>query len=238
MSDVPSIELRGKEIEYDVRRSSEASKSRIDVDTSGVTVTIPEGRDLDPDAFLTERQDWVLDKYEEVESFLAKVPDRSFAPGEAIPFLGEDHELTAADVDAPTIDDGRILVPSDLDAGTPIKKAIEELLREEARERIQGILDKYEEEVDGDYDKVYIRNQKTKWASCSPKQNLSFNWRLVMAPEEILEYVVVHELVHLEEPDHSDRFWRRVGEIVPDYQKRQEQLHEKHPVLILSEGDF
>lgn len=235
---MPSIELRGNQIDYSVRQSSEASRSRIDVDTSGITVTIPEDQDIDPEAFLTERQDWVLDKHQEVESFLAEIPDRSFSPGESILFQGKEHQITASDVDSPCIEAGRILLPSQLDAGTPIKESIEKLFRSEARAQIQSILDEYEDQIDGEYDTVYIRNQKTKWASCSPKNNLSFNWRLIMAPEDVLEYVVVHELVHLEHPNHSNRFWNRLEEIMPDYQERRKMLRDLHPKLVLTNEDI
>lgn len=68
------------------------------------------------------------------------------------------------------------------------------------------------------YNKITIRDQKTRWGSCSGKGNLNFNWRLVLAPVPVLDYVVVHELAHRREMNHSSRFWDVVGEIMPDYQ--------------------
>lgn len=69
------------------------------------------------------------------------------------------------------------------------------------------------------YQKITIREQKTRWGSCSSKGNLNFNWRLVLAPEGVLNYVVVHELAHRREMNHSPRFWQIVADIMPDYRQ-------------------
>ena len=74
------------------------------------------------------------------------------------------------------------------------------------------------------YNRITIREQKTRWGSCSSAGNLNFNWKLVLMPSEILDYVVVHELAHRKEMNHSRRFWAVVAAELPDYQKRQEKL--------------
>ena len=74
------------------------------------------------------------------------------------------------------------------------------------------------------YNKIYIRDQKTRWGSCSSKGNLNFNWRLIMAPLFIMDYIVVHELAHLVHPNHSRDFWKLVKKIVPDYKEKKEWL--------------
>ena len=76
----------------------------------------------------------------------------------------------------------------------------------------------------GSVNRIVIRNQKTRWGSCSSKRNLNFNWRLVMAPQEILDYIVVHELCHLAYLDHSRQFWQLVEVILPDYMQRRNWL--------------
>ncbi|GAB4273413.1 MAG: hypothetical protein Kow0029_13080 [Candidatus Rifleibacteriota bacterium] len=67
--------------------------------------------------------------------------------------------------------------------------------------------------------KVSLKDTSSRWGSCSSKKNLNFNWRLIMAPEEILRYVVVHETAHLQELNHSDRFWQLVRLRCPDFEK-------------------
>ena len=74
------------------------------------------------------------------------------------------------------------------------------------------------------YNRITIREQKTRWGSCSSVGNLNFNWKLVLMPSEILDYVVVHELAHRKEMNHSPRFWAVVEKELPDYRERQEKL--------------
>ena len=76
------------------------------------------------------------------------------------------------------------------------------------------------------YGSITVREQKTRWGSCSAKGNLNFNWKLVLMPEEILEYVVVHELAHRLQMNHSTEFWDEVEKILPDYRKRRQWLKE------------
>lgn len=84
------------------------------------------------------------------------------------------------------------------------------------------------------YERITIRNQKTRWGSCSSHGTLSFNWRLMLAPPGILDYVVVHELCHLLHMNHSPAFWDCVGSILPDYKVRRKWLREHGNELTLS----
>ena len=76
------------------------------------------------------------------------------------------------------------------------------------------------------YGRISIREQKTRWGSCSSKGNLNFNWRLILAPEEVLDYVVVHELAHRREMNHSKAFYAVIESVLPDYRRAQQWLRE------------
>jgi predicted metal-dependent hydrolase len=82
------------------------------------------------------------------------------------------------------------------------------------------------------YAQVQIRDQRTRWGSCSSRGTLSFNWRLALAPLEVLDYVVVHELCHLREPNHSSRFWRLVASRRPDWRRQRDWLAVNGPELL------
>ena len=82
----------------------------------------------------------------------------------------------------------------------------------------------FAERMGVDYHRITIREQKTRWGSCSSAGNLNFNWKLVLMPPEVLDYVVVHELAHRKEMNHSARFWAVVQKELPDYRERREQL--------------
>ena len=83
------------------------------------------------------------------------------------------------------------------------------------------------------YRKISISNAKKRWGSCSGKDNLNFNWRLIMAPLDIIDYVVVHELAHIEEKNHSLNFWRKVENIIPDYRIKRKWLKENGHLLLI-----
>lgn len=105
------------------------------------------------------------------------------------------------------------------------RQEIEELA-DRALEVIPKRVTYYAEKIGVTYGRIAIRNQKTRWGSCSQKGNLNFNCLLMLAPPEIVDYVVVHELCHRKEMNHSPRFWSEVEKVLPDYKIRRQWLKE------------
>lgn len=99
-------------------------------------------------------------------------------------------------------------------------------LRRQARIVLTEKTDYYKSMIGVDYKQLRIGDQKTRWGSCSSKATISYNWRLVLMPDEIMDYVVVHELCHLLEMNHSKEFWNQVSRIIPDYKTRRKWLKE------------
>ena len=104
--------------------------------------------------------------------------------------------------------------------------------RQAARELVTMVLDDEAPALGVSYGMVQIRDQRTRWGSCSARGNLSFNWRLALAPFEVLDYVVVHELCHLREPNHSKRFWRLVASRRPGWRRQRDWLTTNGPELL------
>jgi len=96
--------------------------------------------------------------------------------------------------------------------------------KEEARVLVDNKIDYFRKFYNLCPARISIRNQKTRWGSCSRKGNLNFNYRIVHLPEKYLDYVVVHELCHLKEFNHSRNFWSLVGETIPDYKKIRKEI--------------
>ena len=104
--------------------------------------------------------------------------------------------------------------------------------RRAARELVTMLAEEEAEALGVSYRRIEVRDQRTRWGSCSPRGTLSFNWRLVLAPYEVLDYVVVHELCHLREANHSRRFWRLVESRRPGWRAQREWLREHGPELL------
>ena len=108
----------------------------------------------------------------------------------------------------------------------PLSEAEQRLYRDKAREIFEQKVSYYAQKMGVSYGRIAIRDQKTRWGSCSGEGNLNFNWRLIFAPAGVLDYVVVHELAHRKEMNHSPRFWRVVEDTMPEYRKYQKWLKE------------
>ncbi len=108
--------------------------------------------------------------------------------------------------------------------GTDLTEQEIRLLATRAKRIIPPRVRKYAEIIGVDYGSITIRMQKSRWGSCSAKGNLNFNCLLMRAPEEILDYVIVHELCHRKEMNHSDRFWAEVEKVMPSYKERRKWL--------------
>ena len=100
------------------------------------------------------------------------------------------------------------------------------------RELVAMLIDEEAPAIGVEPARVQIRDQRSRWGSCSTRGTLSFNWRLVLAPFDVLDYVVVHELCHLREPNHSRRFWKLVEQRRPDWRAQRDWLHEHGPELL------
>ena len=103
--------------------------------------------------------------------------------------------------------------------------------KELARDFVHDRIEYWNEFYQFDYGRIAIRNQKTCWGSCSSLGNLNFNYKMMFLPEHLADYVIVHELCHLQEFNHSQAFWDLVGEALPNYKSLREELHEAKLVL-------
>ena len=117
---------------------------------------------------------------------------------------------------------------------TPLqKKALEQRYRQAAKEYFPSRVAYYEQIIGVTHASIRIRDQKTRWGSCSSKGNLNFNWRLMLAPPRVLDYVVVHELCHRKEMNHSKAFWDAVETVLPDYVQLRKWLKDNGGKLTL-----
>lgn len=233
-----SAELLGQTVEYDVRRSAEATEPRIDVDIHGVKVVVPESDDVRPRELLKENAVWIIDKKQEYDKYREQIPDREFETGENFPYLGEQLEIVVEQRSSSTVDESAFRLAEHHVEQTSIQRALETLYRREARDHLEARADHFAEQMTVEYDKIEIRNQRTKWGSCSTTGTLGLNWRLMMAPPEVIDYIVIHEVAHLREANHSSEFWSLVAEYDPEYEEHAEWLSENSSRLIFTPDDL
>ena len=232
------VTLQGENVAYEVRQSDEASEARIDVDLHGVRVVPPEDSTTDPEELLKENATWVLEKKRKYDAYREQIPGREFEEGEQFPYLGEQYEIVVEQRSASQIAENKFRLAKHHVEQTSIMRALEAVYRRRARELFEDRADHFAEEMGVEYDKIEIRNQRTKWGSCSTTGTLGLNWRLMMAPVEIVEYVVIHELAHLREPNHTDAFWSLVADHDSDYKQHARWLENNSTHLIYSEADL
>lgn len=220
---VYTVRLQGVPVVYTIRRSARAKHMRITISAhSGVVVTIPARlrRYMNPDDFLREKQEWVLHHLERVS---VEAPPAELGEGSRIHYRGHEHTVTILYREIPhprcriAGSDLLVILPNGFDGD--LKHVIKCWMREEASEVIRREAQRQAAAIGVEYNRIIIRDQKTKWGSCSRKANLSFNWRLVLFPDEILRYVIIHELCHLRHFNHSERFWAMVEQYDPRFRE-------------------
>jgi predicted metal-dependent hydrolase len=213
---------------YVVRRSTRARRVRVTVHPDRkVEVVLPQrAPQRAAVAAVEELQPWIDKRLRSLE----RVHDELERPDNTVPFLGE-HLTLVAQPGRRRVHrrGGELLVP----AGDPWP-ALERWYRLQARTVFAAKLDAATERAGTAYTGLTIRSQRTRWASCSSTGAMSFNWRLLLAPEPVVDYVVEHEVCHLEHLDHSPRFHALLAARVPDRKQHERWLRRYGPTLSLS----
>jgi predicted metal-dependent hydrolase len=227
---VRSSPYREAGIPYAVHRSTRARYARIEVDAEGVRVIVPERMPLREVApFVARKERWIertLRRYRQAE---VEAPRVLLVDGGSVPYLGEELALRVR-VEPGRVRShvarrgGELRVAVGSGGQAAVRDALERWYRRRAREEVADRLDDATARAGSDYASLSIRGQRTRWASCSSRGAMSFNWRLLLAPAEILDYVVEHEVAHLEVLGHSRRFWALVGRRCPDYRRHERWL--------------
>jgi predicted metal-dependent hydrolase len=194
---------------------------RIRVKPGGVEVLLPRTRsDADAADFLTEHLDWVVAQMERVGRIHAARRPPRVAAGElwlrgALVSVEIQPRVSWRAANRVSFDGDSIRILTGEYPATPAAKTLENWLRQEARQQIDGLVRELGDRLNRRPNRIYVMDQRTRWGSCSTRANLSFSWRLIMAPEYVLRYLVTHEMVHLAIPDHSQRFWLTVQGLCP-----------------------
>ncbi|MFC1733456.1 M48 family metallopeptidase [candidate division KSB1 bacterium] len=226
------------------RRSRRARRLRLQMNDKGkftlVAPWLTSKRTINH--FIDEHIRWIEKQIVKVEKQKQLRPDFKYRDGDMFYYFGEPVTLIVRPFDRkrPTVkihdDQMQIALNRDISKSngmSAIKKTIEQFYKKKAEEVIHDRLQFFNEHYGFKYNRVTLRNQKSRWGSCSYRKNLNFNWRLIMAPIEVIDYVVVHELCHLKEMNHSARYWKLVSETTPNYKETRKWLRDNHYLLTI-----
>lgn len=203
-----------------LRRSPRARKLRLKIDPyrDGVEVVLPRGASRRTALGLLETHSQWVGRH------LQDLPERvDFLPGAWVPVLGIEHAIrrTAGTRGGVYAESGIIWV-----SGAPehTSRRVRDWLKKRARAEIAPRLTAYAGRLGHKIGRLSLRDTRSRWASCSARGTFSFSWRLVMAPERVLDYVIAHEAAHLVELNHSPRYWRLVAELFGPCRAEQDWL--------------
>lgn len=181
--------------------------------------------------FVYKKRLWIKQKQELLQERFLKIVPKKFIDGEEFTYLGKIYKLEISQSKHIALDENILKFPQDL---LPIaKQSLIKWYKAQALQKITERVNYYVNLSGLKYKSIKITNAKSRWGSCGAYNSLNFSWRLIMAPPEVVDYVIVHEIAHLAVKNHSRRFWHKVQEIMPDYKQRNHWLRKNSHLFIL-----
>lgn len=222
------------ELEYQIVRSAARKTLTITVERNReVIVHAPEGTsEEEVRHVVVSKRQWILTKLRHPQKYQDRPhpPGKEVVNGESAPYLGRDYRIEISEAASGEIEfSGLFLVP----AAHQAKRR--EVLRgwyiARAKEKILARVEQHAHELGVEFAAARIVDNRYRWGSCTVNRNVNFNWRLIKAPMFVIDYVIVHELAHLIEPNHTSRFWNIVRANTPKMEKAKAWLREQGQVL-------
>ena len=169
------------------------------------------------------RKTWIQEKLMHVQKYPASPSAKEFVSGETLMYLGKSYQLLVvySEIEGVKLDKQFKISKNNQSIANALFKRWYKI---QAIEKIKPIAIEYSKNLGVQFNECKISEMKYRWGSCTPKNNINFNWRIIKAPMFVLRYIVVHELVHLMENNHTPTFWNILSIQVPDYQKAKDWL--------------
>ncbi len=211
---------------FDLQRSARRRSVQITVDRGGeLRISAPEScPTTEIERFVREKRFWIYMKLAEKEALEPAQPERRYVSGEGFPYLGRSYRLLLVDhQDVPVkLEAGRFRM--DRRAAVDGRAHVVRWYTEHAEPWLAARVERFRRRVGVRPAAVNVRDLGYRWGSCGKGDRLYFHWRAILLPPSVVDYVVVHELVHLIEPHHRAAFWTRLERVMPDFATRREWL--------------
>jgi len=235
------IKINNQPIEYQFIVNKRARTLSYIVKDGRVKVTAP------PEVTPQQAQDFLIEKEQELVEIIDKIRAQDKSPylyvdGEKFLYRGRHYTLQIMEESEKCtrvqISGGHLFVylPPGLDESEKklaVRSLIDDFFQQNALRILEELAEHYSQRMNIPYKPIKIKNQRTRWGSCSSKGSINLNWRIIMAPNQAIAYVVIHELAHLKYADHSREFWNLVGEQMPDYKRWKKWLADNSESLTL-----
>lgn len=236
------INVRDEIIPYEERRSVRYRRITLSILNDRVRISAPPNvskRQIKE--LLKAKEDWIL-KYWLIKRQKQDHSVKNFTDGEQFPFRGEQLKLCFRSHNYRRIrvnSDGQMLIVSlpqdglDSQSAETLRKFIITWYKVQARNLFKQKLDDQAKRMQVTYRDFRLKDQRTRWGSCSSRGNLNLNWRIIMAPDKVIDYLIIHELAHLTHLNHSPEFWQRVKTFMPEYMTWRKWLKDHGHELVL-----
>ncbi|WHY01143.1 SprT family zinc-dependent metalloprotease [Neobacillus sp. DY30] len=220
----------GQTIHFEIKYKNRTSMS-ISIDLYGnVEVQAPRG--ISDDRViqaLEEKWDWIQQKRKEIKDRNHGPKVKSYEHGESFLYLGEEYPIQIShDIniqqDYIVFDEEKLHIYVKHLEDEKIRQALKRFYYQQCKMLVERSIKTYQSNFKTKPRSIKITDNKTNWGTCDSKLQLTFNWRLAMAPQSVVDYVVVHEMCHMVHLNHDRSFWRLVGKILPDYKQQENWL--------------
>ena len=222
---------------FEIIRTDRVKSASIDVEDNLVKVTVPKNlSDERIEELIKGRTLWIKQKLALQATAIILKP-KEYVDGEAFAYLGRNYRLKCAK----GVEESVKLKSGYLNVTTKngqrnsehLKAVVEQWYRTKALSRLIDKTRRYSAILKVEPTSINLKDYKAMWGSCSPKGVVSYNWRIILAPHKIVDYIVVHELCHLIEPNHSSKYWKQVRSVIPDYENSKEWLKNNGSSLLI-----
>lgn len=217
------------DIEYSLLPGSSRKTTDIIIDRNGAVVVKPPEfiKPEQADEIVWSKRMWIYKNLAEWKDLNRAAVLKEWVNGETFLYLGSRYRLLLIPDQeiALQLKDGRFILDARLAVNqTGAKNAFIEFYKDKAHSRIPERVDFYAKKLGLSPKNITIKDMSFRWASCGKSNSLQFNWRIMMAPGKIIDYIIVHELCHFRYKNHTDAFWNEIDKVMPDYPERKEWL--------------
>ena len=230
-----TITIGTTQIDYNLKLTDRKKTIGLEIDLhEGLSVYAPKHLSINEiETSLHKKSKWIIKKIDKIAEIRKNLSKKEFLPGEKFLLRGRNYRLSVIRKEnvIPYLEFkmGKFIaeIPKNLPEGDYefiLRPLFLEFYFKKAQQIVNERINKYATYLDKKPEKVRVKELKNKWGTCTGKNSISINWRLVFAKTSIIDYVVVHELCHLKNKNHSKKFWKQVETILPDYKNSKEWL--------------